>query len=250
MTAARIQHLISTADENGSEQSASGGLRPSNNQVNGVATGHPIAVGEDATRGHSSFLNTNLQYGNRFLCDLCRGITEENTRFDFDLPEEEAEKRVYPHHQNLLALKESSDSGCALYEMIFDEFVDQCGLSDQDLRIALSEIAALDSGSLVLEEPLETINNEYANRVPEMFMWTGSRVKVRRYRPSGEKDRGRIFISRVERNSPGPRGLKIFYTVMAGRPSSRILQLPIECRLEAFVPSGRSQKHLKLCPGS
>jgi hypothetical protein len=53
------------------------------------------------------------------LCEVCSGITEENTRFHAMFPYEEKTSRVYAHHKNLLALRKSAHRGCRLCDLMF-----------------------------------------------------------------------------------------------------------------------------------
>lgn len=185
------------------------------------------------------------------LCALCRGITEENTRYE--------EKRVYAHHASLFALQASATAGCSLCKMFFDHFPWKAlQLSDQDLQISISRTATMQQTSTndnnardhastcPVATEVTTSSDEdpededyFESRIPIAYRLTGelgtgtSKIETIRFRPLHQSDYGRLFISREARKPPNTLDM-----VMSGRPSRGAFPIEMLSSLDLFTLSG------------
>jgi len=188
------------------------------------------------------------------LCEFCACITEENTRFSYGLPQEEMERRVFPHQPHIQALYTSGLQGCLLCRLIFEAFRTQCQVSDAELHLAISQIASGDYSALpsrtdkqnnggwyTVNDPTEEFEDPpkhmFQGRIPIAIRYDPNleeRIVVYDFRSKDNDDCGRIFISR-----DSSRPFWSLHAVMSGRPSEAILQVHMSCTVDVYTQNGK-----------
>jgi len=192
------------------------------------------------------------------LCSVCRGITESNTRFDF---QNENDMRVYAHHPHLPALANSAFHGCVLCKYVLEGFLAVPGLKDSDIRLSIASSSSPQARlpcdeTLVLEnaqdermtdfrvKTKETLDGveRFESCAPLRYYVKGTlsegtaRIYTLYYPPSNCRFRGRIFVSRSLRL---PKLFHHLNFVMSGRPSQTLLQCDMQTSVEVFSTHGK-----------
>jgi hypothetical protein len=187
------------------------------------------------------------------LCNICRGITEENTRFSHDGDE----KNVYYHQPSLVALEEAALSGCSLCALVFHDISSNqekvnlrltmslsvsagCLLSYDEADIASAETVPAQAPRESQEIDVFDSEENLLSCVPIRLKLTGLLAdRTARFSYSGHHfppatiNPGGFFVSR---NLKEP--FKQLDFVMSGRPWNALRSSTIQASVEVFTAAG------------